>query len=258
MPVCYLSSGTGDGIGGTLCQGGPHFLTEADTAPITNKPRHPQSDSPQSNLTPSSNPMKYPMILRHPASFLCCLGLGFALLALAPAKSGAAVYILFTESAGNVVTTGSGTINLDGLNYIGPAFGVSATIEPVSGVVRVGYPLGNDYEVYGYGSPVSPMGSGGNIYPDSGSGDSFGVSGVSGLVVVPYEYVSNTPLSGTSTWNNKTFSSLGLTPGTYTYSWGSGATADSVTVQIGPVVPEPGSAALAGLADIGLMRRRRK
>jgi hypothetical protein len=53
-----------------------------------------------------------------------------------------------------------------------------------------------------------------------------------------------------------------LTPGTYVYTWGTGAHADSFTVQIGPTAaPEPASLTLLGigvasLAGYGWRRRR--
>jgi len=54
-----------------------------------------------------------------------------------------------------------------------------------------------------------------------------------------------------------TLAGLGATPGTYVYTWGSGRTADSFTINIG-VVPEPVSLAMLGVpAAIALLRRRR-
>ena len=41
------------------------------------------------------------------------------------------------------------------------------------------------------------------------------------------------PLSGTATWDNTTISGLTLIPGSYTWSWGSGPSLDSFTVNIG-------------------------
>jgi hypothetical protein len=42
----------------------------------------------------------------------------------------------------------------------------------------------------------------------------------------------NYVISSTQTFNGQTFSSFGLTPGTYTYTWGSGANADSINVVV--------------------------
>ena len=82
------------------------------------------------------------------------------------------------------------------------------------------------------------------------------------LLLVPLGYVSGTPLSATDTYANQTFSSLGLTPGTYTTTWGTGAHADFLTVQVGPAaVPEPSALVTAGLGMLvcgGLACRRRK
>jgi len=49
---------------------------------------------------------------------------------------------------------------------------------------------------------------------------------------VPDGYTSNTRLTTSSTYTGATLASLGVTPGTYVWSWGSGATADSLTLQI--------------------------
>ena len=52
----------------------------------------------------------------------------------------------------------------------------------------------------------------------------------------------------------QTFASIGLSPGTYAWTWGSGIDADSFTVEIGPAVPEPASALSVGIGLIGHCR----
>jgi hypothetical protein len=58
-------------------------------------------------------------------------------------------------------------------------------------------------------------------------------------LVVPSGYTTGTIISSTQTFTGQTFSSLGLTQGTYVYSWGSGANADSINVVIGGGGPTP-------------------
>jgi hypothetical protein len=83
------------------------------------------------------------------------------------------------------------------------------------------------------------------------------------LFFLPDSYVSGNSLSGTDTWAGTTLAALGLTPGaSYDYTWGSGAHADSLVINIEPTsqsVPEPVSMAMfaAGLMTLGLIRRRR-
>jgi PEP-CTERM motif len=69
--------------------------------------------------------------------------------------------------------------------------------------------------------------------------------------------VSGTYLSDTSTWNNTTLAALGVTSGTYTWTWGTGPTADSFTLEAGPV-PEPATCALLGSGLLGLMFARHR
>jgi hypothetical protein len=101
--------------------------------------------------------------------------------------------------------------------------------------------------------------------PSSGSGDMVGIAGgldpSINVLEVPDGYVSNSALSNSSTWLNDTFSSLGVTPGTYEWTWGPGPNQNFTLIIGATAIPEPASAALLGAALAGLLltgaRRRR-
>jgi hypothetical protein len=85
------------------------------------------------------------------------------------------------------------------------------------------------------------------------------------ILVVPVGYVSGNVLSNSMTFNNATLASLGVTPGTYVWTWGTGLTNQNFTLQIGSVgVPPPGvpdggsTVSLLGFALLGLAALRRK
>ena len=118
----------------------------------------------------------------------------------------------------------------------------------------------------GLSGPTS-FGSGGFLFSDSGSGNFAGVFGAAaegGNLFVTPGYVSGTPLGvSTATWSNQTFATLGVTPGTYVWTWGTGMNADSFTLQIGPAapangVPEPGSTIMLMLGAIGTLAAFRR
>jgi hypothetical protein len=82
------------------------------------------------------------------------------------------------------------------------------------------------------------------------------------FLLVPQGYASGAALSDSMTFNNATFASLGVTPGTYVWTWGDGAN-QNFTLQIGsvgvPNVPDGGSTvSLLGCALLGLAALRRK
>lgn len=184
-------------------------------------------------------------------SLFASLALGTALVVSGTSVAQAAVTITIAPSGADVVAGGNGTINLSALSLLGP----SASVPFVRGENGSALLGGGNLNIYaGFAGPAN-FGSGIAFLADTGSGNAFGIIAGANFLLLPSGYVSNAPLSGTATWNIKTISGLGLTPGTYVYNWGTGPTADSLTVQI---VPEPSHALLllGGLGTLALRRRR--
>jgi len=182
--------------------------------------------------------------------------------AIASQPAHATFTFTFTQSGSNVVETGSGTLNTGGLPS--PLFGGgSPAIDPSSFFIEGGNISGAQANIYQTSFSVSsgPLGTGVESIPDAGIGDLVGFS--SGSIIVPKSYVSGTALSDTDTFTGGTFSSLGLTVGSYTYTFGSGANADSIIVNVGSQtqstpVPEPAAMGVfaSALGLFGLLRLR--
>ena len=155
------------------------------------------------------------------------------------APSAQAAYIVTLDQVGtNVVATGSGTIDLTGLN-LANSNASGAFIVPSAGDIINGPAGGVNDDLYaGFAGPTS-FGGGALNSASGGTGDRVGVDETLGQLFVPRGYMSGTFLSDTTTFGGS-FATLGVTPGTYVWTWGSGADADSFTLQIGPaVVPAP-------------------
>ena len=164
-------------------------------------------------------------------------------------------FITISEVGSNVVMTASGTIDLTGLTLVqsnagpyggGGLGGGSATF--LMGTTNVYF---NEYS--GFTSVPSNFGtSGGGMGSTSSSGDVFGVitQGVPPyLLVVPTGFTSGGQISSTQTFNNQTFSSLGLVEGTYTYTWGSGKSLSVVVGVASNSTPTPTPTAGAGVGS---------
>lgn len=179
---------------------------------------------------------------------------------LAPAAANATPYVIhLTQQGNNVVASGSGAIDLTDLPLIGPGFFAPSLI-PGNGEVLLGDGLGG-FDVYGVNfMGPSNFGPGSETDASNTSGDVTGIYDPAGQIAVPTNYISDTALSSTATWDNATFASLGVTPGTYTWTWGTGAD-QSFTLDIVNSVPEPAALGMFGLGVlliggfVGLCRR---
>lgn len=189
--------------------------------------------------------------------------LGAALLLGFFTPSAQAGYVVtLTQQGSNVVASGSGAINLTGLSFFNSPHN-PGLVYPSAGAVVTG-PISASEDAYtGFTGPTS-FGSGGLTAASSGSGDLVGIVGNPGalgasLLFVPVGYVSDNPLSDTSTYSGQTFASLGATPGIYTWTWGT-ETNQNFTLDIGVPVPEPSSLLLLApaLGFLGLLAARRR
>jgi PEP-CTERM motif len=184
-----------------------------------------------------------------------------------------AAYTLTVQQAGaDVTATGTGSIDFDALGlYADDELG-SSLLEASGGAIIVGPTTDTDDTFYsGIAGPID-FGPGDEFLADMGTGAIVGLGTFDepsgGVVAVPLNYVSGASLgTSTATWSNATIVTLGLTPGAYVWTWGSGAMADSFTIDIVasgvsgvPAAPEPATWAmmLLGLAGLSFLRARRR
>ena len=160
------------------------------------------------------------------------------------------------------MATGSGAINLTGLTFVESLTTfVTNGVTAASGSIGTG-PSGvtlNIDRYTGFTGPTS-FGSGAGAAANPGSGDYVAIAGFTGLLVLPHGYVSGAALSDSMTFNHATIHSLGVIPGTYTWTWGTGLPNQNFTLQIGrATVPDAGSTvSLLGCALLGLAALRRR
>jgi hypothetical protein len=171
-----------------------------------------------------------------------------------PASLAQAAYTVTLQQQGSdTVATGAGTLDLTDFGE-GVSDTDQARMSPMSGSILIGVTNTNlalYTEIIG---PTSFGSAGTSENADSGSGDLVGIFDGIGLVV-PADYFSGSGLSSTSTWANQTFSSLGVTPGSYVWRWGSGLHSDFFAFDIvegATAVPEPSSILLLAL-PLGLV-----
>jgi len=169
------------------------------------------------------------------------LAIGLAwLLSVRPAQAG---YIVTLQQVGpNVVATGSGAIDLTGLT-VSQSFsqnpGIKPYGQPGAGPASIATgPTSSSVHPY-FGAITGPriFGSSANFtLASSGSGDMVGISAelaFQTFLSVPTGYHSGSFLSDSATYSGQSFATLGVTPGTYVWKWGSGAN-QNFTLQIGP------------------------
>ncbi|WP_269539643.1 PEP-CTERM sorting domain-containing protein [Cerasicoccus fimbriatus] len=165
----------------------------------------------------------------------------------------AAVVINAAEVGGDVVFTGSGTLDTTGLTK-DITGGYASILVPAQGIF---VSTTGTMDFYFINGPLVAFGSSLGTAASSQTGDSLGVlnSGGQNYFLVPTGY-GGSALAFSSTYSGQNMTSLGLTPGTYQWTLPS----DTVTLNVGAaVVPEPTTyIAMAGFAGLGVFVWRRR
>ncbi len=183
---------------------------------------------------------------------------GFLLLTTASAAD-AAMILRLEEVGGDVVVRGSGSINLIGLTsestsntatntfsdmhvYAGPAAeNNDGHVEFWSGLTGGPATISSTTDVF---LPLSSASFGDLFGIISNDGSGVGGAGEA-LLVLPQGYISGTQLSGTSRFTGQTFTSMGISLGTLT--WTSGSNTVQFTTDAEPVPAPLGVASAAAV-----------
>lgn len=163
--------------------------------------------------------------------------------------------ITIDQVGSDVVVTGSGSINEDGLTQEGTA-GSQGGVNSRSGYLSIGSADSVGVNFFtGATSAIITTGSGSFTPVTSGSGTLFTMIASLGYIYLPVDYVSGDTINDTSTYADTTIAALGLVPGQYTLTWSSGSVL--VTIE-GSAVPEPSTVAMltAPLMLFVALRRR--
>jgi hypothetical protein len=135
--------------------------------------------------------------------------------------------VTLAQVGSDVIATGSGAIDLAGLSFV-QTYSEQGAIQPDNGSITTAPASLTAYYIYN-GTITGPtsFGIGGYTLANSGSGDLVAIAPAINDIGVPVGYVSGNPLSDNATYAGQTFSSLGVTPGTYEWTWGAGRTRTS-------------------------------
>jgi len=160
------------------------------------------------------------------------------LLSVRPAQAG---YTVTLQQVGpDVVATGSGAIDLTGLTSLSQSGSLDpyviphSVLLPTHGIIGISTgPTSSSVDTYSGPAGPTSFGSGGPTAASSGSGDMVGIATIfwGSFLNVPTGYVSDTFLSDMAIYSGTTLAQLGVTPGTYVWTWGTGAN-QNFTLQI--------------------------
>jgi hypothetical protein len=205
---------------------------DCESTYITPTPTPTNTETPTNTPTPTETPTNTPTNTETPTPTPTPTQ--------TPTESEVSVFNLTMLEVGpNVVFSGSGTFNLTGLTFKNEN-GFTGGYNAANGTFYIGnWDLPGSFVDYYTGTTF-------NTFPTSfgsGSGQPNASSDYPSTIPftldalyfgqralgVPSGYVSGQFISASNTYTNKTLLSMGLTPGTYLYSWGTGI----INLQIG-------------------------
>jgi hypothetical protein len=190
------------------------------------------------------------------------LAVGLALTLASPPPQAQALTITMLEVGDDVVMSGSGSLNLTALNGPIADFGSTPFVYPSFSSFLLGS-LGGIDAYSGDITFPTDFGPGTAGVLGDGSGEQFGPVQVFGFgqeIWVPTGYQSGAPLNASAIFEGETLASLGVNPGIYVWSWGSGVDSDDLTLHVEHTIPPvPGPLPLLGAgAAFSWSRRLRK
>jgi hypothetical protein len=197
--------------------------TITPTETPTNTPTVTPTETPTPTITPTVTPTETPTNTPTPT--------------LTPTSTPiplSAFTVTLLEVGSDVVMSGYGGLNILDLTYVSTS-GYASGIAPQFGIFLLGTGTVN-LDLYTGSTFSQPPNFGVGSTGTTTSIDTGTLMGVNPAnhLAVPVGYVSGSYIEGSTTYLNQTLSSLGATPGTYIYSWGSGANSSILTLQVGP------------------------
>ncbi len=200
--------------------------------------------------------------------------IALSLIPLQPEPGQALIRLQVQQIGADVVITGSGSANTAALVSSGSDLdwtNVLADNQIYAGPNSFGDGSGSGADVSLWSSISGPaiFGNNGSIVlnPDQGNGDFFGILAsevtAAPLLVLPLGYISGTALNGTSTFQNQSITTFGITPGSlFTWIWGDTEATDSLVLEVqksaAPSVPAPLPMIGAAIALAQSRRLRRR
>ena len=176
-----------------------------------------------------------------------CSALAFLMLTLTTSVD-AALEMELRAVDGDVVLMASGTLDLSSTTNLAPDSTTAQSAIDAAGAFAPSVVAGSHTAIQvriecgdvagpltiGQGTETWKGDSGtGGIVGIYGGGETYGAAGDGLCIMVPKDYVSGAEISASSRFINSSLSSLGVIAGTYRWTWGTGANADSLTLYIG-------------------------